>query len=110
MSDQRPAFYVALHGMPGFMPDHVSGPYRFDRRVDLTRWVTDELRASDFSDRSRRQVDLVRVWRWIQSNDSSGKCSFVIAATDPSQRGRIVEFRAMTAAEFKSEEESEYDA
>lgn len=100
MSRQNVAYYVALHGQSGFMPDHVSGPDEFETRRDLVQWIDSELDLAEFSARARRQIDLRRLWTHIQTHGSSGGASFVIHDTDPARRGQIIEFRAMSKGEF----------
>lgn len=110
MPNQCPAYFAAFHGQAGCLPDYTSGPCEFRTRRDLVQWVNAELDAAGYSQRARRQVDLVTLWKWIQRRGGTiGQTSFCISATDPSQRGHIIEFRGMTREEFNTmEKESEY--
>jgi hypothetical protein len=110
MPNAKTAYFVALHGQAACLPDYVSPPQEFTRRRDWIQWIDSELSLAGFSERSRRQVNLQSLWKWIQARGGTvAQCSFVINATDPSQRGQIIEFRAMTRDEFETmEKESEH--
>lgn len=100
MPNQKPAYYTAFHGLPGCLPDSEFGPIEIATRRDLVAFVNSTLDSVGFSQRSRRQIDLRRVWQWIQARGCSDKASFTIDCTQPHSRA-LVEFRALSRAEFE---------
>lgn len=92
---QTPALFVAYVGAAGFMPDSTFGPYRCDTRRELTATVESVLQSLDLSGRTRRQVDLVRVWREIQRR-GNGRAGFILE--DATTRTRV-HFHNMTPGE-----------
>ena len=73
---QRIAYYTVLNGMAGYMPDHI-GQCKFATRADLVSCVNWEIERMDFPQRARRQVNLVNVWRYIQSGGNRGQLEFI---------------------------------
>lgn len=74
---QTPALFAAYVGPAGYQPDSTFGPYECATRGELVSTVDSVIRALDMSGRSRRQVDLVAVWREIQRR-GNGRAGFVI--------------------------------
>ena len=100
---QTPALFVAYVGGAGYMPDSSFGPYRCDTRRELTATVDSVLAMLDLSGRTRRQVDLVRVWREIQRR-GNGCAGFVLQDATTSTR---VHFHNMTPGEAAAWEQEE---
>ena len=92
---QTSALFVAYVGAAGYMPDSSFGPYVCATRRELVETVDSVLRHLDCSQRARRQVDLVRVWREIQAR-GNGRAGFVI--DDGVTRTRV-HFHNMTPSE-----------
>jgi hypothetical protein len=97
---QTPALFIAHVGAAGFMPDSSFGPYECATRGELVATVDSVLAALQMSGRSRRQVDLVAVWRAIQ-RQGNGRAGFII--DDGVTRTRV-HFHNMTPGEAE-----EYD-
>lgn len=103
---QTPALFVAFVGPAGCTPDSTFGPYQCATRRELVATVDSAIRALDMSGRTRRQVDLVAVWREIQRR-GNGRAGFVLS--DDVTRTRV-HFHNMTPAEAEEwEAESAWD-
>lgn len=100
---QTPALFVAYVGPSGYMPDSSFGPYQCDTRRELTATVESVLQALDLSGRTRRQVDLVRVWREIQRR-GNGCAGFVLQDATTHTR---VHFHNLTPGEALDLEQEE---
>lgn len=101
---QRPALYVAHIGAAGYMPDSTQGPFHCATRGELVATVDSVLRSLDLAARSRRQVDLVAVWRKIQRK-GNGAAGFILE--DATTRTRV-HFHNLTPGEA-AEWEGGYD-
>lgn len=95
---QTPALFVAtvIPGSPH--PAVVFGPYVCGSRRELTGTVDYVLRSLDCSDRTRRGVNLVKVWREIQRR-GNGAAGFILE--DATSRVRV-HFHNMTPDELDS--------
>lgn len=94
---QRIAYYTVMNGMAGYMPDHIYST-KFATRADLVSCVNSEIERMDFPQRARRQVNLVHVWRYIQSGGNRGH--FTIKG----EREQL-EFVQINRAEYESANE-----
>lgn len=92
---QTPALYQVHIGPAGYTPDSTFGPYHCATRRELVATVDSVLQSLDLSLRTRRQVDLVRAWRYIQARGNGG-AGFVIE--DLTTRTRL-HFHNLTPAE-----------
>lgn len=102
---QTPALFVAFVGAPGCTADSTFGPYQCDTRRELVATVDSVLRSLDLSARTRRQVDLVDVWRQIQRK-GNGAAGFIL--DDGVTRTRV-HFHNMTPAEAEAWEADQDD-
>ena len=98
---QKIAYYVALVGDLGYMPDSHIGPIACHTRRELVEFVNDCLEYAHFSQRTRRQVSLPFVWRYIQKYKSCPKASFTLESVVAGHSG-IIEFRGMSESEFNT--------
>lgn len=96
---QKTAYYTAYIGQPGRAPDTYIQAIELPTRRELVEWVNDCLDYGMFSQRTRRQVSLPFVWRYIQRYGCSHNASFTLESTVAGFAG-IIEFRAMTESEF----------
>lgn len=72
---QKPAFYRVMVGMPDCIPNALE-TYRFDSRREMVQSINSILDLYGFTQRNRRQVNLVETWRYIQGGGKRG--NFVI--------------------------------
>lgn len=99
---QKPAFYRVLIGLPGCMPNSFEH-YQWDNRRTMAQDISGLLDTYGFTQRNRRQINLVETWRYIQSGGKRGH--FVIRGNCGNPCN--AEFHQVTQAEFETESEYE---
>jgi hypothetical protein len=99
---QKPAFYRVLIGLPGCMPNS-NAVYQWDNRRSMAQGINSILDDYGFTQRNRRQVNLVDMWRYIQSGGKKGH--FVIRGNCGNPCN--AEFQQITESEFETESEYE---
>lgn len=67
--NQRMVTVWAKYGKEGYRPIAESDG-DFETRRDMAAWIDHCLAKWNFSARSRRQVDMVRLWQFMQSGKS----------------------------------------
>ncbi len=101
---QRNAYYQVMYGLPGCLPNSHDF-YLWQTRGDMVRGIDSLLDWYGYPARARRQVNLVEIWRYIQTGGKRGH--FVIRG----QQGNAcnLEFVQISAQEYAAQsEESEY--
>lgn len=106
MPNAKPVYVVAMYGLPGCLADSFVGPVEFRKRSEFVQFVNSTLRDYDYSDRARRQVNLMRFW-CAQQNGARYPDSFIIENTQPGAMDRI-EFRALSREEFETMEQESF--
>lgn len=99
---QKPAFYRVMVGMPDCIPNALE-TYRFDSRREMVQSINSILDLYGFTQRNRRQVNLVETWRYIQGGGKRG--NFVIRGNMGNPTN--AEFVQITEAEYLAECEEE---
>lgn len=96
---QATAFYSIQWASAGCMPDNESDLIECRTRGDLVAAVNDAIDRFGMSGRARRQVDLVRVWRHIQTQGTAARAGFCIGDMNPGSL-YILTFAGLSRAEW----------
>ena len=99
---QRIAYYQVMFGLPGCLPDSHHF-YEWRNRGAMVKDIEWLLEFYDFPQRARRQINLVEVWRYIQTGGNKGH--FVIRGKDLSPCN--IEFVQINRAEYTAGVESD---
>ena len=94
---QRIAYYYANIEQGGNR--YTTQSYALHTRRELTQFINQTINAAQFSQRSRRQISIPFIWRWIQLYGSQFKGSFEIEQTIAGYDGKI-KFVGMTESQF----------
>ena len=94
---QKTAFYYAEIRQGGNR--FVTASIALYTRRELTAFINQVLDQVQFSQRSRRQVSIPFIWRWIQCNGSQAGGSFEIESGVAGWDG-ITRFIGMTESQF----------
>ena len=99
---QRIAYYQIMTGLPGCLPN--SHEFReFRTRRDMVKGIDEILDWHGFPMRSRRQVNTVEAWRYIQNGGR--KAHFTLHCIHSPD---IIEFVQINRAEYETANEESF--
>jgi hypothetical protein len=92
------ARYIVTNGLAGcYLPDNHSGPMEFTSRRELAEFIRHELEYLEFPASLFAEVNIRRLWRFIQNHGSS------TAHFSLHHKGYALEFHGLTEDEAKAQ-------
>ena len=92
------AYYRVMAGLPGCMPNSIEC-HAWETRHAMAQGISDLLDVYGFSQRNRRQINIPRIWRYIQTGGMRGH--FVIRGNMGNATN--LEFEQLTSAQYAAE-------
>ena len=93
---QTPYKFVVLSGMPGCLPNYVSGPMIANTRKELADILRDELEMLDYPKNRFSDFKVKRLWRRLQMYKSGAS----LHSRCNTHNGEYMSIQGMTDAEY----------